>query len=161
MVVEDAVIEIKDLSNPIFEMQASSSAQLNTINNFLISSPIDKYFGGMLRNISSSGEAEYFVGVSMPLRVKERAKYDYTTNFRLTDVNLDIEGLNPKIQNINGLASISRHDISTESMTGSWIGSDIKISARKAFTNEKDLSGVISVTGTTEINDIDKNFNSH
>ncbi len=160
MMVEDATIEIKDLSNPIFEMQASSSTQLNTINNFLVSSPIDKYFGGMLRNISFSGEAEYFVGVSMPLRVKERDEYDYTTNFRLTDVNLDIEGLNPKIQNINGLGSISRHDISTESMTGSWIGSDIKISARKAFTNEKDLSGVISVTGTTEINDIDKNFNS-
>ena len=93
MMVEDAVIEIKDLSNPL-EMQASSSAQLNTINNFLISSPIDKYFEECYA-IFHSGEAEYFVGVSMPLRVKERAKYDYTTNFRLTDVNLDIEGLNP------------------------------------------------------------------
>ena len=160
MKVEDAIIEIKDLSNPVFEMQASSSAQLNTINNFLISSPIDKYFGGMLRNISSLGEAEYFVDVSMPLRVKERINYDYTANFRLKDVTLDIDGLNPKIHNINGSASISRHDISTEIMTGSWIGSDIKITARKAFTDEKDLSGVISVTGVTEINDIDKNFNS-
>ena len=160
MMVKDAAIEIKDLSNPIFNMQVSSSAQLNKINNFLISSPIDKYFGGALRNISSSGEAEYFVDVSMPLRAKERAKYDYSTNFRLEDVTLDIDGINPKIQNINGLASISRRDISTESMTGSWIGSDIKISARKASTNEKDLSGVISVTGITEINDIDKNFNS-
>ena len=88
MIMENAMLEIKDLSEPELSIVSNASSDLETINNFLVSTPIDDYFGGMLRKMSFLGTAEYDVDIKMPLRLKERGKYNFITGVKFYDSSM-------------------------------------------------------------------------
>lgn len=159
MIMENAMLEIKDLSEPELSIVSNASSDLETINNFLVSTPIDDYFGGMLRKMSFLGTAEYDVDIKMPLRLKEREKYNFITGVKFYDSSIDVEELDPVISNLNGFISISRKNIFTDNLNARWLDSDVKISASRAPEDDLFLNSIVSIKGKTSTKKIEDQFN--
>jgi len=155
----DASIEIKDLSNPILEFNINSSSDLIPINNFLMLSPINNYFGGILEDITVSGAANYDVNIRLPLRIANRDQYDFNTNIDINDASLRVDGIDPPIENLQGSLYVSKSYIASENLSADWLGSTIKISAAKADEDNHFINSIISLEGTTSISNFEKRFN--
>jgi len=155
----DASIEIKDLSNPILEFNINSSSDLIPINNFLMLSPINNYFGGILGDITLSGTADYDVDIRLPLRIVNRDQYDFNTKLDINGASLHADGIDPSIENIQGSLYVSKSDIVSENLRADFLGSTIKISAAKANEDNHFINSIISLEGTTSISNFEKRFN--
>ena len=157
--LSDAIIEIKDLSNPILEFNINSSSDLIPMNNFLMLSPVNNYFGGMLEDITASGAADYEVDIRLPLRIVNRDQYDFDTKLDINDASLQVDGIDPSIENLQGSLYVSRSDVASKNLRADWLGSQITIDASKADEDNHFINSIISLEGTTSISNFEKRFN--
>ena len=157
--LSDASIEIKDLSNPVLEFNINSSSDLIPMNNFLMLSPINNYFGGILEDITVSGAADYEVDIRLPLRIVNRDQYDFDTKLHINDASLQLDGIDPSIENLQGSLYVSRSDVASENLRADWLGSKIKIDVSKADEDNHFINSIISLVGTTSISNFEKRFN--
>jgi len=156
--LSDASIGIKDLSNPILEFNIDSSSDLIPVNNFLMSSPINNYFGGILEDITLSGKTDYEVDIRLPLRIVDRDQYDFDIKIDINDASLNLDGIDPSVENIQGNLYVSRSDIISENLSADWLGSRITIDASKADEDNRFISSIISLRGATSIDNFEKRF---
>ena len=119
----NAQIEIKDLRNPVLTINGLVTGTLETLRQFALQSPIDRFTGGNLARITVTGEASFNLDLNVPLKNAR----DTTINGLLRSNNgtLEVEGLNPPITDLIGEVQITRDTISSESLGGRFFGEEV------------------------------------
>lgn len=121
----DAKVEIADLREPVLTIEAFSTGTLQSIRTFSTRSPIGDMFGGHLERISVSGDASFSLDLTVPL--KRPKEFEFTTRVRSNNGTLAIAGLPARITDLIGDVTISRDDISSESLGARFLGENVAV----------------------------------
>jgi uncharacterized protein (TIGR02099 family) len=140
----DAKIEIADLRKPVLTIEAFSTGTLETIRSFSRQSPIGDVFGGHLDRVSVSGDASFTLDLMVPL--KNSKSFEFTSRVRSNNGTLAIEGFPAQITDLIGDVTITRDDISTESLGAHFLGQDAVVEL--AMSEDPRFSVVASARGS-------------
>ncbi|MGB5719406.1 MAG: YhdP family protein [Woeseiaceae bacterium] len=141
----DAQIEIADLREPVLTIDGFSTGTLETIRAFSMQSPIGDVFGGQLERVAVSGDASFTLELTVPL--KDPKAFEFTSLVRSNNGTLAIDGFSPQITDLIGEVTISRNDISSESLGARFLGDNISID----LTRSEDPRFSVAATTTGSV----------
>ena len=150
-VTEDARVEIADLRDPVLTIDAFSTGSLETIRQFVLRSPIVTLFGDQLERTSVGGDASFNLLLSYPIKVRE--DYDFSTRIQVSGGTLALDGFAPPLSELYGIVSISREELTSESLFGRFLDEPVTLALSRDVTAEggynvvADVAGQASVTG--------------
>lgn len=128
--IANAKVEIADFRNPHLTISALATGTLESLRQLSIQSPIGEMFGGQLDRVSVSGDAAVDLDLNVPIRDWEN--FSFTARLQASDGNLVFEGFNAPLQEMSGVVTIERDDISSESLGGVFLGKPISIELSQA-----------------------------
>ena len=140
----DARIEIADLRNPVLTIGAFSTGTLETIRAFSQQSPIGDILGGQLQRVQVSGDASFNLDLMVPL--KDTKAFEFTTRIRSNNGTLAIGGFPAPVTDLIGDVTISRNEISSESLGGSFLGQQVTVDL--ARSDDQRFSVVATARGS-------------
>jgi len=152
--VTNANIQIADFRNPHLTISAPATGTLESLRQLSIQSPIGEMFGGQLDRISVSGDALLNLDLIVPIRDWE--SFSFTARIQASDGNLQIEGFNAPLQELSGVVTIERENISSESLGGLFLGKPVSVELSQApdsmpeYRVIADATGTATATGLTE-----------
>ena len=123
--ITNATLEIADFRDPHLTISAAATGTLESLRQLSIQSPIGEMFGGQLDHISVSGDALLNLDLNVPVRDWE--SFSFTARLQTSDGSLQFEGFNPPLQEVNGIVTIERENISSESLGGVFLGQPISV----------------------------------
>ncbi len=144
--IANARIEILDLRDPVLTIDAFATGTLASIRDFSRRSPIAAVFGGQLDNVQVSGDASFHLSLRYPMR--DRDDYEFTTRIQSSGGSISVAGFPAAVTNLNGIVTITRDSISSESLFGQFLGQQVDIEVTNAGEDMPSNSVVVSVTGT-------------
>ena len=148
---EDARVEIADLREPVLTIDAFSTGSLETIRQFVLRSPIVTLFGDQLERTSVSGDASFNLLLSYPIQARE--DYDFSTRIQVSGGTVALDGFAPPISELYGIVSISREELTSESLFGRFLDEPVNLSLSRDVTADggynvvADVAGQVSATG--------------
>jgi len=143
--VSDARIEIADLRNPVLTIDAFATGSLASIRNFSRRSPIAAVFGGQLDNVQVGGDASFNLSLTYPMR--DRNSYEFTTRIQTSGGSVSVDGFPAPVTNLNGIVTVTRDSISSESLFGHFLGEQVDIELTRAGDDMPSNSVIARVTG--------------
>ena len=152
--VRDARIEIPDLRQPVLSVDAFATGTLDSIRNFAQQSPIAAVFGGSLSRVEVDGDASFNLLLNYP--ILDRLNYEFTTRIQSSGGTIRFEGFPAPVSELNGVVTITRDDISAESLFGRFLGAPVDIELRRSgeelpnYSVVATASGSVSNSGLTE-----------
>jgi len=141
--VVDAKVTIADLRDPILEIESFATGTLESVRQFSLQSPIADVFAGNLERISVSGEASFSLDLTVPL--KRVQDFEFVSRVRSNNGTLAIEGFTPPVTDLIGEVTITRDQLSSESLGGRFL--DREISIELARSEDPQFSVVATVDG--------------
>ena len=157
--IQNASIEINNIFNPVLIIDADFSSRLTDMQEFMIASPIDKFFGRKLRNIILGGQSDYNLYVDLPLRLKERERYNFIARVKPKNAQVGLSMEIPVISDLNGVINMSRRQLFSENLSGIFLGAPINVNLSKVTEIDSLMSSIINISGKTSIDSIEKYFN--
>lgn len=154
--VVDADIEIADLREPVLTIDAFSTGTLGSIRRFAQQSPIANVFGGHLDRVTVAGNASFTLQLNYPIR--QRENFTFETRIQASNGTLRIDGLQPPVEELNGVVRISRDDIDAEELFGRFLGEPVTIDLRPASPDEGGYSIVAEVGGRVTADGLQQGF---
>lgn len=143
--IRDARIEIPDLRQPVLSIDAFATGTLKSIRQFTQQSPIASVFGGHLSRVEVDGDASFNLLLTYP--IYDRQSYEFTTRIQSSGGTVRFMGFQPLLTELNGVVTISRDDISTESLFGRFLGAPVSIDLRPAGEAFQKYSVIATATG--------------
>ncbi len=129
--VNDARIEIGDFRLPIFRAEAYTSGAVDNMRRLLAQSPVgEDVFKGNLDRISTSGSGNFHLDLTVPVR--DWRSFTFTSRVETTDTAFSLEGFPAPVTELNGVIVVEREDISSESLTGTFLGHPLDITLASA-----------------------------
>ena len=144
---EDARVEIADLRDPVLTIDAFSTGSLETIRQFVLRSPIVTLFGDQLERTSVSGDASFNLLLSYPIKARE--DYDFSTRIQVSGGTLALDGFAPPISELYGIVSISREQLTSESLFGRFLDEPVTLALSRDVTAAGGYNVVADVAGQT------------
>ncbi|MDH3611889.1 MAG: YhdP family protein [Gammaproteobacteria bacterium] len=126
----NAKLEIADFRNPHLTLSALATGTLESLRQLSIQSPIGEMFGGQLDRISVSGDASVDLDIDVPVR--DWQSFSFTALLQTSNGSLQFEGFNPPLQEMSGIVTIERENISSESLGGLFLGKPVSIELSQA-----------------------------
>ena len=148
--ITDAKVEIADFRNPHLTIAALASGTLESLRQLSIQSPIGEMFGGQLDRISVSGDAS--VGLDLDIPIRDWRGFSFTARLQTNDGSLRFEGFNAPLQEMSGVVTIKRDDISSDAFGGMFLGNPVSIELSQAPESMPKYRVIADATGsaTTE-----------
>ncbi|MBT8078729.1 MAG: TIGR02099 family protein [Gammaproteobacteria bacterium] len=148
--VVDANVEIADLRKPVLTIDAFATGSLQSIKEMVVRSPIASVFGERLADVSVSGDASFELQLELP--ILDRANYDFTARIQTGGGSLQFNGFRPAITELNGVVTVTRDAIVTESLFGMFLGEPVDIDLQRLdpespFNIEAIIRGSVSDEG--------------
>ena len=128
--VVDAEVEIDDLRKPVLTIDSYSTGTLESLYNYVQSSPVAKVFGGHLRRVRVSGDATFKLDLMVP--ITDWRQFTFSARIVSTGGNLQIEGFEPPVTGLNGVVTIDRESVTSEALGGVFLGRPAVAWTRKA-----------------------------
>jgi uncharacterized protein (TIGR02099 family) len=156
--VIDAKVEIGDFRTPVLTVEGFATGQLETIRQFAMQSPIGLFFGGQLERVTVGGDASFDLSLTVPLQDWEN--FDFSTRIQSNNGSVQIEGFQPPVIDLNGFVMIDRESITSEALSGQFLGRPIAIELQPApdsmpgYRLMANATGVATATGLSEGFDI-------
>jgi len=145
--VEDARIEIQDLRAPILTIDAFATGTLESIRRYASQSPIDDVLGGQLDRVEVGGDASFDLSITYPIQDKEN--YDFATKIRVSDGMVRVQGFAAPVTALNGVVNVSRHDATSESLFGHFLGQPVDLDLNRVGDETASHSVVLDAVGRT------------
>ncbi len=143
--VLDARFEILDLRNPVLTIDAFATGTLGSIREFSRRSPIAALFGGQLDNVQVEGDASFNLQLVYP--IKDWKNYSFTTRIQLSGGTMSIDGFDAPITDLNGIVTVTRDSVSSESLFGRFLGEYVDIDVAHAGQDMPSTSVIVNVKG--------------
>ncbi len=144
--VIDANVEIADLRNPVLTIDAFATGTLETVRQFVLQSPLHNLFGGQLERVDVDGEAAFDLDLMIPIRAAK--EFEVETRIRTNSGRMQVAGFPAAVTDLSGVVTITRDDIVSESLGGTFLGQPVDIGLRSAREDEPDIAAVASANGT-------------
>jgi len=128
--ISNATVEIADFRDPHLTVNAFATGTLESLRQLSIQSPIGEMFGGQLDRISVSGDASVNLDLDVPIR--DWQSFSFMARLQTSAGSLRFEGFNAPLQELSGMVTIERDDISSESLSGLFLGKPISIELSQA-----------------------------
>jgi len=144
-IVSDAVIEILDLRDPVLTIDAFATGTLASIREFSRRSPIAAVFGGQLDNVQVAGDASFQLHLNYPMR--DRENYEFSTRIQVSDGSIRVLGFPASLTSLNGIVTVTRDSISSESLFGRFLGEHVDIEVLRASDDQPSNSVIANITG--------------
>ena len=154
--VEDARIEIADLRRPVLDIEAFATGTLETIRTYAQQSPINSVLGGQLDRVEVEGDASFDLSIRYPIQDKEN--YDFSTRIRTSGGVIRVAGFPAPVSELNGTVSISRNDVSSESLFGRFLGFPVDLKLSRIQDAESPHSVILEAAGRTTAEDLQSEF---
>ncbi|MDH4108242.1 MAG: YhdP family protein [Gammaproteobacteria bacterium] len=155
-VATDGHVDIRDLREPVLEIDAFASGSLESVRQFARQSPIATVFGGQLERVHVEGGASFRLELNYP--IKDRDNYTFTTRIQATDGTLAILGFAPTVSELNGIVTVTRDNIESESLFGRFLGEPVSFELHNADPGSSNFSVVAEgqgrVTAQGLVNDL-------
>ena len=145
--VEDAVIEIPDLRNPVLSIEAFATGTLESIRTYAAQSPISNVLGGQLDRIEVDGDASFDLSLTVPLQ--DKANFEFTTRIRASDGMIRVNGFPAPVTELNGVVTVTRSDVTSESLFGRFLGHPVDMSLSRLQDDLAAHSVILEATGRT------------
>jgi len=110
--------------------------------------------GGQLDNISVSGEATASLDLSVPIRDWE--SFEFTTHLQTSNGSFEFAGFDAPLTELNGIVTIKREDVSSESLTGHLLGRPVSIELMQAPESMPDYRVIANATGAVTAEALDE-----
>ena len=123
-------LEIADFRDPYFTLSAVATGTMESLRQLSIQSPIGEMLGGQLQRVSVSGDASTSLELNIPIRDWE--SFSFTARMQASDASLQFGGFDAPLREMNGFVTIEREDISSESLSGLFLGRPISIELSQA-----------------------------
>ena len=146
-IVENAQVVIADLRHPVVEINAFATGTLESLRSFGASSPINEVLGGQLENVTVGGDVSTDLTINYP--VKDKLNYDFAARVRSSDGSVRVDGFAAPITEINGIVSLTRDSISTESLFGHFLGNPVDIELTRTDDPLARHSVLLDASGST------------
>ena len=143
--VVDAQVEIADLRRPVLTIDAFSTGTLETIRDFSANSPIGQVFGGQLDRVTVAGDASFNLDLTIP--ILDWRSFTFSARVVSNDGSLAIDGLQAPVTELTGAVTIERDLISSESLSGSFLGEPVNIDLLNAPPELPDYRVVARASG--------------
>jgi uncharacterized protein (TIGR02099 family) len=128
--IRDPQLEIADFRDPYFTLSALATGTMESLRQLCIQSPIGEMFGGQLDRMSVSGDASTSLDLNVPIRDWE--SFTFTARMQASNASLQFEGFDAPLREMNGTVTIERENISSESLSGLFLGKPISIELSQA-----------------------------
>jgi uncharacterized protein (TIGR02099 family) len=145
--IQNAQVVIRDLRTPVVEIEAFATGSLESLRSFGANSPINDVLGGQLERVEVSGEASVDVTVSYP--VKDRLNYDFSARIQSSNGSVRIAGFPAPVTELNGIVTVTRASMSTESLFGRFLGNPVDIRLARVADPQAPHSVVLDASGST------------
>ena len=119
----DTSIDIPNLRRPVLAIDGLVTGTLQSLRQFALQSPIDRFTGGNLSRVDVSGEASFDLDLTIPL--KSARDTTITGLLRSNNGTLAVEGLGAPITDLIGEVIITRDTITADSLGGRFLGEDV------------------------------------
>ena len=117
-------VDIPNLRRPILSIKGLVTGTLDSLQNFSLQSPIDRFTGGNLSRVTLTGEASFDLDLTVPLK---NAKETMITGLlRSNNGTLAVEGLGAPVTDLIGEVTITRDTITGDSLGGRFLGEDVE-----------------------------------
>jgi len=144
-VATDGSVDIRDLREPVLEIDAFASGSLESVRQFARQSPISTVFGGQLERVHVDGGASFRLLLDYPIR--DRQNYSFTTRIQASDGTLGVIGFDPPVSELNGIVTVTRDDIESDSLFGRFLGEPVSIDLRSAGPESQNYSVIADAEG--------------
>ena len=128
--IRNAQLEIADFRDPYFTLSALATGTMESLRQLCVQSPIGEMLGGQLERVSVAGDASTSLNLNVPVRDWE--SFSFTARVEASDASLQFEGFDAPLREMNGVVTIEREDISSESLSGLFLGRPISIELAQA-----------------------------
>ena len=128
--ITNAKLEIADFRNPHLTISAQATGTLESLRQLSIQSPIGEMFGGQLERVSVSGDTSLNLDLDVPIRDWEN--FSFKARLQTNNASFQIEGFNAPLQELSGVVTIERENISSEALGGLFLGKPISIELSQA-----------------------------
>ena len=138
-------VEIANFRQPVLTLSAIAKGTLESFRDLAINSPINEMLGEQLDNISVSGEATASLDLSVPIRDWE--SFEFTTHLQTSNGSFEFAGFDAPLTELNGIVTIEREDVSSESLTGHLLGRPVSIELMQAPETMPGYRVIANATG--------------
>jgi uncharacterized protein (TIGR02099 family) len=145
-VVRDARIEIEDFRNPFFTINASSTTTLQALRQLSVNSPINEMLGRQLGKVTTDGAAEFNLQLDIPIR--DAKNFSFTARLFSERGSASIEGFNAPLTDLAGTVIIERESISSEALTGTFLGRPIAVELSQAPESMPKYRVIVDAAGS-------------
>jgi len=143
--VTDAKVEIANLREPVLTIKAFATGTLETVRQFVMQSPLDKLLGGQLARVSVEGDAAFDLDLNIP--IKSASEFDVTTSIQTSNGRVQVEGFPAGVMDLSGVVIVTRDDIRSETLGGTFLGQPVNIELRSATADEPRFTAIARATG--------------
>lgn len=148
----DARVQIADLREPVLSINAVADGSLESIRQFALLSPISSVFGGRLDRVRVDGDASFSLELNYP--IKDRQSYTFETRVQSSNGTVELEGFPAAVSALSGTVNISREAISSESLSGMFLGQPVTIELANAGEDLPAYSVVARAAGRASTADL-------
>ena len=128
--VIDAKVEIANVRKPILTISSVATGSLESMRQFALQSPISKALGGQLERVSVAGDGSFDLDLVVPIR--EWRTFQFTSRIRSRNGSLRFQGFDVPVTDLNGVVTIERDSIGSESLSGRFLERPVAIELMRA-----------------------------
>lgn len=121
--VVNANVEIADLRDPVLTLDALVTGTLESLQQFVLQSPVNDFTGGNLALTTVTGEASLNFDLTVPLKNTHETVFEGL--LRSNNGTLAVDGLGAPVTDLIGEVLITRETILSDSLGGHFLGGDV------------------------------------
>ena len=144
--VLDAKVEIADLRDAVLTIDSGSTATLAAIQDYVRNSPINEVLGGQVDRVTVLGDGTFDLDLEIPLN--RWREFSFTTRIATDNGELSINGFDPPVTELSGNVTIERDLVSSEALTGRFLGEPVTIELLNAPLSEPRFQIIARAMGT-------------
>ena len=154
--IVDAEIAIADFRDPVLILKSFGTGTLESIREFSRQSPIANIFGGQLDHTTVSGDASFDLSLLVPITDSEN--FDFEMRLHSSNGTLQVEGLDPPVNELNGYVIMDRATIGSEALTGQFLGRAVALDLGLAPESMPNYGVRVNVSGVATAEGLQEGF---
>ncbi len=143
--LHDAGVSIEDLKEPVLDIAANASGDLEQALKFLQQSPLGPQLGDQFMQLTARGPAEYQFRLKMP--TQDVAARDYSVRTTLGSATVSLPALRVPATDVSGELLIHNYEVRSEALRGRILGGPFEVDVRPGPVGD-DVSASVLFTAT-------------
>jgi len=145
--IENAKLEISDFRDPVLSVYFESGGSLDAVRSLLAKSPVGiDTLKGNLDRIAIDGVGNFDLELIVPIR--DWQNFTFESSVETQFANLRMQGFPAPVTDLTGSVTISRDDISSNELMGTFLGGPVSVDLQSAPESMPGYRIIATANGT-------------